>query len=117
MGRLFICVSQFQTLSDNLDNIEVPLRTAEFDTLCGPLSTDYLKSVLPKRSIVLASVGEQFNSISTICRQINVPCVYVTEYNLRTRHQIIAEYQREPRFMARGVSCDKPNRRSRSVKR
>jgi colanic acid/amylovoran biosynthesis glycosyltransferase len=83
-----------QAVSDSLDNIEVPIKTPEFDTLCCPLSTDYLKSVLPKRSIVLASVGEQFNSISAICREINIPCVYVTEYNLRTRLQIVSEYQR-----------------------
>lgn len=80
--------------SDSLDNIEVPLKTPDFDTLCAPLSDEYLRTVLPKRSIVLASVGEQFNSISALCREMNVPCVYVTEYNLKTRHQIVAEYQR-----------------------
>ena len=83
-----------RAISDSLDNIEVPIKTPEFDTLCFPLSVDYLKSVLPKRSIVLASVGEQFNSISAVCREINIPCVYVTEYNLRTRYQIVSEYQR-----------------------
>jgi colanic acid/amylovoran biosynthesis glycosyltransferase len=81
-------------LSDSLDNIEVPIKNAEFDTICSPLSPRYLKSVLPQRSIVLASVGEQFNSISAICREIDVPCVYITEYNLKTRLQIVSEYQR-----------------------
>lgn len=80
--------------SDSLDNVEVPIRTPEFDTICAPLSDGNLRSVAPKRSLVLASVGEQFNSISAICKEIGAPCVYVTEYNLRTRYQIISEYQR-----------------------
>jgi colanic acid/amylovoran biosynthesis glycosyltransferase len=93
-GPIFHLCEPAPSLSDNLDNIEVPIKTDDFETVCGPLSSDYLKSVLPKRSIVLAAVGEQFNAISTICREINIPCVYVTEYTLRTRHQIISEYQR-----------------------
>lgn len=80
--------------SDNLDNIEVPTRNRDFDTICAPMTNDMLRRSIPKRSLVLTSVGEKFNSVSAICRELGVPCVYVTEYNLRTRHQIVKEYQR-----------------------
>jgi glycosyltransferase involved in cell wall biosynthesis len=81
-------------LSDNLDNIEVETKTAEFDTLCAPMSDGHLRSVLPPRSIVLVAVGEQFNSVGEVCRKLKIPCIYVTEYSLRTRHQIVSEFQR-----------------------
>jgi colanic acid/amylovoran biosynthesis glycosyltransferase len=80
--------------SDNLDNIEVAMKTPDFDTICAPMSAAFLKAALPKRSIVLASVGEDFNGVAAVCREAGVPCVYVTEYSLRTRTQIAETYQR-----------------------
>src|SRR5450432_4056911 len=82
------------SLSNNLDNIEVAMKTPEFDTLCAPMSDDYLRSALPRNSLVLVAVGEQFNNVGAVCRTLNIPCVYVTEYNLKTRYQIISEFQR-----------------------
>jgi glycosyltransferase involved in cell wall biosynthesis len=79
---------------DNLDNTEVDKSNSEFRTYCIELSEERLKAILPRRSVVLASVGEHFNSISRICQEANIPCVYVTEYNLRTRTEIANEYQR-----------------------
>jgi colanic acid/amylovoran biosynthesis glycosyltransferase len=78
----------------NLDNVEVEIAAPTFDTICAKLTDDHLCSVLPKRSLVITSVGEQFNSVSTLCRRLGVPCVYVTEYTLKTRLQIISEYQK-----------------------
>jgi colanic acid/amylovoran biosynthesis glycosyltransferase len=78
----------------NLDNVEVETRAPTFDTICARLTDEHLRSVLPKRSLVVTSVGEQFYSVSTVCRRLGLPCVYVTEYTLRTRLQIISEYQK-----------------------
>jgi glycosyltransferase involved in cell wall biosynthesis len=89
--------------SDNLDNIEVAARNGDFDTICAPMTNDMLRRSIPKRSLVLTSVGEQFNSVSAICKELGVPCVYVTEYNLRTRHQIVREYQRSFAHGAWGI--------------
>jgi colanic acid/amylovoran biosynthesis glycosyltransferase len=80
--------------SDNLDNVEVAAQTSAFDTYCESLSEERLRAIVPKRSVVLASVGERFNSLSRLCREIGIPCVYVTEYSLKTRKQIAREYQR-----------------------
>jgi colanic acid/amylovoran biosynthesis glycosyltransferase len=80
--------------SDNLDNIEVDQIDPAFRTYCGDLSEDNLRKILPRESLVLSSVGEQFNSISSICRSLSISCVYVTEYSVETRKQIAREYQR-----------------------
>lgn len=80
--------------SDSLDNIEFAVRSPEFDTICAPLTDALMRTSIPQDALVLASVGEQFNSVSAVCRELEVPCVYVSEYNLRTRHQIAEEYQR-----------------------
>jgi len=79
--------------SDNLDNIEVDCATAPFRTVCEPLTDELLVSLCPPNSLVLASVGQQFNTVSRLCQRIGIPCVYITEYSLRTRLQIIKEYQ------------------------
>lgn len=42
-----------------------------------------------KSSVVLASVGYRQNHVSRICRSSGNPCVYISEYSLKTRQQII----------------------------
>jgi colanic acid/amylovoran biosynthesis glycosyltransferase len=80
--------------SHNLDNQETALKTPEFNTVCHTFSERFFREAIPKDSLAVASAGEKFNSVSRICKEIGVPCVYVTEYSLRTRHQIIDEYRR-----------------------
>ncbi len=82
--------------SDNLDNIEVPLKTPDFETVCATFSRERLRTLIPSNSLVLSTVGERYNSVSRICRDLGIPCVYISEYNLTTRKQIAAEYQRSP---------------------
>ena len=79
--------------SDNLDNMEVDLEAGPFRTACMELTDDNLAPLLKSPSLVLASVGEQFNRISRLCQNAGVPCVYITEYSLQTRLQIVKEYQ------------------------
>ena len=80
--------------SDNLDNMEVELDAAPFRTVCEEFTDDRLVRLLKPGSLVLASVGDRFNSISRLCREEGIPCVYITEYSLRTRLQIAREYRR-----------------------
>jgi glycosyltransferase involved in cell wall biosynthesis len=79
--------------SDSLDNIEVPMSMPEFDTVCDIISREALERAIPKNSVVLTSVGDSFNFVAPFCRVREIPCVYVSEYNLRTRHQILDEIQ------------------------
>src|ERR1700730_2881191 len=80
--------------SYNLDNLDIDPRETSFSTVCGRFSDEFFRASIPKASLVLTSVGEKLNSVSAICKSIGVPCVYVTEFTLRTRLQIAAEYQR-----------------------
>ena len=79
--------------SDNLDNMEVELEAGPFRTICEEFSDENLGRLLTPGSLVLASVGQRFNSLSRLCRKAGIPVVYVTEYSLRTRLQIVREYQ------------------------
>jgi len=80
--------------SDNLDNIEVDLDAAPFRTICEEFSDDRFARLLTPNSLVLASVGQSFNNLSRLCSQAGIACVYIAEYSLRTRLQIIRENQR-----------------------
>jgi colanic acid/amylovoran biosynthesis glycosyltransferase len=79
--------------SNNLDNIEIGIKNPVFDTVCAPLTRELLARAVPRRSVILTSVGEEFNMIGHFCREQKIPCVYVAELNLRTRHQIVYENQ------------------------
>lgn len=90
--------------SDNLDNMEISVEQAPFRTVCEYFSDDGLSKTLCGPSIVLASEGEQFNFVSSVCRHVNAPCVYVTEYSLKTRLQILkAEQLSLPRRVVRSL--------------
>lgn len=47
-------------------------------------------------SIVLASVNSRLNRISRLCSKAKIPCVYVSEYSLKTRKQIISLDTKNP---------------------
>ena len=74
---------------NNLDNVEVDIETAPFRAVCQDYSRAKFASLLRKKAIVLAAVGERRNGISRICKRTHVPCVYITEFSLRTRLDII----------------------------
>lgn len=43
-----------------------------------------------KTDLVLGVLGYHQNYISKVCKEANVPCVYISEYTLKTRQQIVA---------------------------
>jgi colanic acid/amylovoran biosynthesis glycosyltransferase len=95
-GPITLACEPTEQVSDNLDNVEVDLDTAPFRTICAPFSDDNFGRMLAPGSLVLASVGEQLNGLSRLCRKAHIPCVYITEYTLPTRLQIVREEQQSP---------------------
>ena len=81
--------------SNNLDNIEIGL-DSPFKTICRPYSDEGLKKILTPTTLVLATEGHQHLSVSAVCRAAGAKCIYVTEYSLATRLQIVREYQKTP---------------------
>lgn len=67
----------------NFDELSFNLELLSFDTI----TADRLRN---QTSLVLATVGYRQNHISKVCREAGVPCIYVSEYTLRTRKQIAA---------------------------
>jgi colanic acid/amylovoran biosynthesis glycosyltransferase len=47
-------------------------------------------------AVVLASVSFKQNHISRVCRTANLPCIYLAEYSLKTRKQIVAADTNNP---------------------
>jgi colanic acid/amylovoran biosynthesis glycosyltransferase len=88
-GPITLLCEPSDTPSNNLDNI--PIENIDFEIKCAPMTTDFLRASIPGRSVVLSSVGEQFNHVSSVCREKDIPCVYVSEYTLKTRLQIVDE--------------------------
>lgn len=90
--------------SDNLDNIEISIERGPFKTVCKPFSDSDLSKLLSGPAIVLTGGGKVHSFVNAVCRRANVPCVYVTEYSLKTRLQIAkAERQSLLRRTARSL--------------
>lgn len=70
-------------------------------------------TALSQASVVLASADYQQNHISQLCRSVNVPCVYITEYSLKTRKQIIAATVKNPLRRLRRVRWETNQERKR----
>lgn len=49
-----------------------------------------------QHAVVLASASYQQNHISRVCHAANIPCIYLSEYSLQTRKQIVAANTNNP---------------------
>jgi glycosyltransferase involved in cell wall biosynthesis len=88
--------------TNNLDNIEVDpgelpfvLKVMRFD------APDFKREVLAS-CVVSPFASHRQNHIAALCRRAGVPYVYVAEYSLRTRFQIIRVERNNPLRRARG---------------
>ena len=87
-GPVAVFMESSPGMTDNLDNIEIRSDKAPFHM--GLLDYASLeRKVTSGASIVLGSTSYRQNHLSAWCRERRVPCVYVAEYNLKTRFQII----------------------------
>ncbi len=67
----------------NFDELSFKLELVSFDEI----TADKLRN---RTSLVLATVGYRQNHISKVCQEARIPCIYVSEYTLKTRKQIAA---------------------------
>jgi len=65
----------------NLNEFPFELKILSFDTI----TPTQLKN---QTSIVLATLGYRQNHIGKICQLAGIPCIYISEYTLKTRQQI-----------------------------
>ena len=100
-GTITVMMEETTEETDDLDKKifsrdELPfnLKIVSFDQL----TPDSFRN---QTSLVLATVGYRQNHISKICRLAGVPCIYVSEYTLKTRKQIIAVNTKNPLLLLR----------------
>ncbi len=71
----------------NLDEYEVDPEQLPFKLEVVTYSDPKLRSLLAGHRLVLASVDYRQTHLAELCRSIGVPCVYVSEFALKTRIQ------------------------------
>jgi len=88
-GSITVMMEETQIGNDNidckvfdLDKLPFKLEVISFDLITPALLQKH------KTSLVLAVPGYRQNHISNICHLAGVPCIYVSEYTLKTRKQI-----------------------------
>lgn len=88
-GPVVAIMKQAVSATNNLDNVEVDPRSLPFGLEIVPFSdTAQLQAKLSSKAIVLAVPDYEVRNLAALCRSAGVPCVYNTEYSLRTRLQI-----------------------------
>ena len=112
--------------TSNLDEIEVDPAELPFKLEVVSFDDPGLGRMLAGHRLALGSVHYRQNHVAKLCRSVGVPCVYVSEYSLKTRFQIIRanvpnplislrrhwwEYQQERRHraairLASGIQCN-----------
>ena len=95
-GEVTVYAEVASSPSDSLDN--VALTQSELPFVLHLVNFDELASApgFAECSIVLASASHRQNHLASLCRKIGLRCVYVTEYSLKTRYQIIDAETRNP---------------------
>jgi colanic acid/amylovoran biosynthesis glycosyltransferase len=88
-GKMRLLIEQDPQKSELIETVSVNPKELPFEFQI--VSYPHLKPKLlfEKTSIVYTAVGRKHNKISQYCQSAGVPCVYISEYNLNSRQQII----------------------------
>lgn len=96
-GSITVMMEETQQANDqldskkyNLDDLPFKLEVISFDRITPALLHQH------QSSLVLAVPEYKQNHISTVCQLAGVPCIYVSEYSLKTRKQIVNVSTRNP---------------------
>jgi colanic acid/amylovoran biosynthesis glycosyltransferase len=89
-GPVEVVLPPLAAATDNLDSVRVDPREFGISIKVIPFDDDTrITQELAGAGIVLASVYYKLNNAAVWCGKVHVPCVYVSEYTLRTRLQIL----------------------------
>ena len=106
-GSITVMMEETQVDNGNIDqkifNIhELPfnLEVISFDQITPALLQQH------KSSLVLAVLGYRQNQIAKVCNLAGVPCIYVSEYTLKTRQQIATVTTSNPIIRLRKMLCE-----------
>jgi glycosyltransferase involved in cell wall biosynthesis len=100
-GPVEVILPPIDATTDNLDSVRIDPREAGVVVKVVPFEAQRLMPELAEAGIVLATVYYLLNDAAEWCRQVGVPCVYVSEYTLETRLQILGAEVSNPFVRAR----------------
>lgn len=89
-GEVRVLMQEGERATNNLDEERIERDGLGFELATLDFSDRAALGAQVRGSrVVMASVGYQQNHVSGLCRDVGVACVYVSEYTLRTRWQIV----------------------------
>jgi glycosyltransferase involved in cell wall biosynthesis len=119
-GPIRLLMQQTPDSDANLDHTTVRIKDLPFDVVQADFAdAQALRSQLAGAGVLLASLDHEQVSVASLCAEVSVPCVYVSEYSLRTRYQIIDTSTRNPllRWRRRLWASRLEGRQRKAVKR
>lgn len=87
-GSITVLMEETQQESDNLDKKAFKLNELPFKLEIVDFEKINPERLRHQSSLVLATLGYRQNHISKVCKEAGVPCIYISEYTLKTRKQI-----------------------------
>lgn len=91
-----LVMEKSQTQDNNIGQLKINRKELPFKLEIADFSQIRDRHSFDPNAVVLASVGCQQNHISQVCRAANLPCIYLAEYSLKTRKQIVAANTNNP---------------------
>ena len=89
-GSITVLMEETHQETDNLDKRPFNLNELPFKLELVSFDKITANKLRNQTSLVLATVEYRQNHISKVCREAGIPCIYVSEYTLKTRQQIAA---------------------------
>jgi len=82
--------------SSNLDEVETDPAKLPFKLEVVSFADSKLGQLVAGHRLALGSVSYRQNHLGALCRSIGVPCVYIAEYSLKARFQVVQSAVRNP---------------------
>jgi colanic acid/amylovoran biosynthesis glycosyltransferase len=95
-GPITVMMEETEEDSREIDPREFKLSKLPFKLEIGSFDQITTTRLKNKTSLVLATLGYRQNHISQVCQAANIPCIYISEYTLKTRKQIVAVEESQP---------------------
>ncbi|VXD23480.1 Glycosyl transferase group 1 [Planktothrix serta PCC 8927] len=95
-GSIVVLIEEDEGLNKNLDNRLINVDELPFDIEIINFDSIPERQELHENSVFLSSTSFRHNQISKVCKSHNIPCIYITEYSLKTRMQIINATTQNP---------------------
>ena len=95
-GSITVLMEETERENDNLDKKIFKLNELPFKLELVDFDDISPAKLRNQTSLVLATLGYRQNHISKVCKEAGIPCIYISEYTLKTRKQIVAVEEDKP---------------------